>query len=273
MARNLEHARQTAQEQEATRRKMEKQLRHADRLATIGRLASGVAHEIGTPLQSITIRAEMVGQKAGHVEGIPECVNGIKRQSSRVATIVRNLLRFARKQEPQRAPHDLRVVVEHALELVKTAKVKAPVEIVPQLDCESRTAAVDAEQIEQVLTNLVLNSMQAMPEGGTVTVGLEPSHAEPPPDIEERANEYVCIHVQDEGTGIPEDVLPHLFDPFFTTKGVDEGTGLGLSISYGIVREHGGWIDVKTSQGRGSRFSVHLPVVNGASQTDPHATT
>jgi signal transduction histidine kinase len=271
MAANLAQAQEAARDEEEKRLRMQAQLEHADRLATLGQLASGVAHEIGTPLQSITIRAEIIGQTAGHIAGVPDCVRQIQRQSGRVATIVRNLLRFARKQPSRRVPRDLGKIVENTLMLVQTAQTKGPVELVSRLDCDARMATVDEEQIEQVLANLIINGMHAMPSGGKVTVGLERADVEPPPDVEQPADDYVCLSVQDEGTGIPDDVLPHLFDPFFTTKAVGEGTGLGLSISYGIVREHGGWIDVETSRGHGSRFCVYLPAGPGSESMRQHA--
>ncbi len=313
MASNLDRAWEIAREEEIARREVEQKLQHAARLATLGQLASGVAHEMGTPLQSITMRADMISQEAGHLGGVQRSVEGIKKQSDRLATIVRNLLRFARKQSPNRAPHDVARVIESTLTLVETAKAKAtaPIDIVTRLggaqpggnarattrpsagdesanveeqnelpngsvaksqeedsdatvlrregDGQPTEAIFDEEQVEQVLLNLVINAMQAMPQGGTITVGLEEAQAEPPPDLEAPAEQYLCLYVEDEGTGIPDEVLPHLFEPFFTTKGVGEGTGLGLSISYGIIREHGGWIDVKTSPGKGSRFCVYLP--------------
>ncbi len=258
MARSLERTRQVARAHETARRRLEKQLEHTDRLATIGELASGVAHEIGTPLQSITIRTEMLRSKAASPEDVLECADDIKHQVSRAATIVRNMLRFSGRHPQQRSLCDLRAVVENAIELVEAATKKSAVEIVSEIDCNACPATVDERKIEQVITNLILNGIQAMPEGGRVTVGLARDGAQAPAGIENHAAAYFCIYVEDEGTGIPEDVLPHLFDSFFTTKEIDQGTGLGLSIAYRIVREHGGWIDVKTSRGRGSRFSFYL---------------
>ena len=262
MAANLERAREAGERQEATRKQLEAQLQHADRLATLGQLASGVAHEVGTPLQAITIRAELIAQKAGHIEGTRESVEAIKRQSQRVATIVRNLLRFARKQTPNRAARELGEIARKAISLVETARAPGSIEISARFDPDLPPVDVDEEQIEQVVINLVLNGIQAMPGGGRLTVGVEPGTAQPPADVEAPAEQYLCLYVEDEGGGIPEDVRSHLFEPFFTTKGVDEGTGLGLSIVYGIVREHTGWIDVETEVDRGSRFSVYLPVAD-----------
>ena len=123
----------------------------------------------------------------------------------------------------------------------------------------SLIASVDPDQIQQVLTNLMVNAIQAMPDGGAVQVAIRRERARPPEDHEADQGDYFCIEVKDEGEGIPQEDLPHLFEPFFTTKEVGEGTGLGLSIAYGIVLEHGGWIDVASQPGQGSRFLAYLP--------------
>jgi signal transduction histidine kinase len=125
-------------------------------------------------------------------------------------------------------------------------------------------ALVDAEQIRQALTNLVLNGVQAIGEGGRVQVGLRVERARPPADHGGPETEYACLYVKDDGVGMSKDVLAHIFEPFFTTKRVGEGTGLGLSVTYGIVREHGGWIDVASEPGAGSRFCIYLPLKEGA---------
>ncbi|MFH2002298.1 MAG: ATP-binding protein, partial [Planctomycetota bacterium] len=121
---------------------------------------------------------------------------------------------------------------------------------------------VDGGQIQQVLTNLIVNAMQAMPRGGDVEVGIQRNQAAPPSVHGDSKGDYLCIYVRDQGEGIPEESIHHIFDPFFTTKEVGQGTGLGLSIAYGIVRENGGWIDVKSEPGKGSLFSVFLPQEN-----------
>jgi two-component system NtrC family sensor kinase len=123
-----------------------------------------------------------------------------------------------------------------------------------RLDCE-----VDTGQMQQVLTNLVVNGVHACSQGGSVRVVLERRHAAPPADVGGEAGEYVQASVQDSGQGIPPEHLPRIFEPFFTTKDVGEGTGLGLAVSWGIVREHGGWIEVENDFGHGATFSVYLP--------------
>jgi signal transduction histidine kinase len=124
---------------------------------------------------------------------------------------------------------------------------------------EPARAAVDAGQLQQALTNLVVNAIHATGEGGTLTVGLERATVAPPPDVGGAPGGDLKRVVKDTGTGMSPEQREHLFEPFFTTKGVGEGTGLGLSVAYGIVREHGGWIGVESEQGRGSCFSIYLP--------------
>jgi signal transduction histidine kinase len=127
-------------------------------------------------------------------------------------------------------------------------------------------ARVDPNQMQQALTNIVVNGIQAMPNGGRLRVGIARRRVRPPTDHPGSEGEYLCLSFEDEGEGIPADDLPHLFEPFFTTKKVGEGTGLGLALAHDIVRAHGGWIAVESHIGKGSRFSVLLPLaeVHGA---------
>ncbi len=124
---------------------------------------------------------------------------------------------------------------------------------------EPLTANVDSAQLQQVLAILVVNAIQAMPDGGTVSIGLEQRPAQPPGAANASEASYCCISVRDEGIGMNDDDRQHVFEPFFTTKDVGEGTGLGLSVSYGIVQDHDGWIDVQSDPGQGSCFTVFLP--------------
>jgi signal transduction histidine kinase len=122
-------------------------------------------------------------------------------------------------------------------------------------------ALVEEHQLEQVLSNLVVNGLQATTGNGTITVAMKRARVRPPAELGMDEGEYVSIEVADEGVGMSSQLLTRIFDPFFTTKAIGEGTGLGLSVAYGIVRDHGGWIDAASEPGRGSRFAVHLPAV------------
>ncbi len=183
----------------------------------------------------------------------------IKTEADRIAKIIRELLDFARRSTPQREAADLRQVVDHAVDLLRPYADKAHVMLEVQSDGAAFPAHVDAGQIQQVITNLVMNAVQSMDDAGRVDVRLADTNAQPPEDVNLAAGEYYQIDVTDNGSGIPEERLHDIFEPFFTTKDVGAGTGLGLSISYGIVQEHGGWISVKSDVGQGSCFSVYLP--------------
>jgi signal transduction histidine kinase len=179
--------------------------------------------------------------------------------TERMTRIIRQLLQFARRGGVDKAKRDLRDLARDTLELLRPLADKRRVTLALDGGDVDATANVDAGQVQQVITNLAMNAIQAMPDGGTVEVTLErrPGHA--PADSGAVDGECLCVCVKDGGQGIPEDNLRHLFEPFFTTKDVGEGTGLGLAVTYGIIREHGGWITVESEVGRGSTFTVYLP--------------
>lgn len=253
-----ESQRRTQQEADARIATIE-QLRHADRLRTVGQLASGVAHELGTPLNVVTGRASLISSGRLPPEGIVESAQIIKTQADRMAGIIRQLLDFSRSGKSRRVQVDLHMIVREASQILSPLGRKHGVAIVVTEGAEPMPACVDPGQIQQVLTNLVVNGIQATPEGGRVTIGLTKETATPTAGDAESAGDYYCLSVSDTGRGIPEEIRGRLFEPFVTTKDVGQGTGLGLSIAYGIVQEHGGWIDVDSEPGLGSRFRVYLP--------------
>jgi two-component system NtrC family sensor kinase len=234
------------------------QLRHADRLATVGQLASGVAHELGTPLNVVAGRAKMIARGLVSDGDAADSARIIAEQAARITAIIRQLLDFSRRRGASLGPAELRPIVERTVELLAALARKRGGTITIEEPGAAVTARVDPGQIQQVLMNLVVNGLQAMPGGGHLTVRLERRRATPPPDVEGGPGDYVAVTVADEGAGILPEHLPRIFEPFFTTKDVGEGTGLGLSVAYGIVREHDGWIDVESRQGCGTRFTVFL---------------
>ncbi len=255
----------TAWEREITETKKRiavmEQMRHMDRLTTIGRLASGVAHELGTPLNVISGRAGMIKDSANNLktEQIQDNAETIKSQAMRMTNIIRHLLDFARQRPPKRVKTNGSDVVRQAVELVNCLGYKASARMEPPEESSSLLVNIDPVQIQQVVTNLIENALQAMPEGGDVLVEVKSKTANPPEGVESHKGRFLQIMVKDNGTGISKDHLSKIFDPFFTTKDVGEGTGLGLSITYGIVREHSGWIDVISEKGKGSCFTVYIP--------------
>jgi signal transduction histidine kinase len=239
------------------------QLRHAERLATVGRLASGVAHELGTPLNVVLGRASVI-RGARTPEDIAQHAAIIERQVQRMSQTIRGLLDFARRSPPRRARVDAHKVAQATAQLLLPMAEKAGLELA--VDPGDRGAALitaDEGQLAQVLTNLVVNGIQAGHPGGHVHIGCKtlPAGAVPRgPDGEIVSGPAVVISVADDGDGMTEEVRRRIFEPFFTTKDVGKGTGLGLAVSYGIVRDHGGFIDVASTPEHGAQFSVVLPV-------------
>ncbi|MEW6544338.1 MAG: protoglobin domain-containing protein [Nitrospirota bacterium] len=225
----------------------QEQLRQTERLAELGTLASGMAHEIGTPMNVILGRAEYLMQRTQE-DATKKGLETIVAQVERITRIMNQLLTFARRRPLERRPLDLKRTVEDCLEVVRERlgrhRIEAETRFAPSLP----PVHADADHMSQVLLNLVINAVHAMPEGGTLRIGLDP------------AGSHVRMTVTDTGHGIPKDALPRIFDPFFTTKEVGKGTGLGLTVVHGIVQEHGGTITVESEPDRGTTFTVLLPV-------------
>ncbi len=235
------------------------QLRHADRLMTVGKLASGVAHELGTPLNVIEARASMVAAGETSEDESRAYARIIVESCERMTRIIRQLLEFARRREPEKAPGDVKAIARKTIELLAPLAEKKKVRLRLRNDVSDATLRVDEVQLQQVLTNLVMNAIQAMTNEGDVLVRISAERACDASGGTE--GDYLCVRVQDEGSGIAREHLGHIFEPFFTTKDVGEGTGLGLAVAYGIVQEHGGWIEVHSEMGIGSLFSIYLPKI------------
>jgi two-component system NtrC family sensor kinase len=249
------------------------QLRHADRLATVGRLASGVAHELGTPLGVVLARARMFQQGEVAPGDMSNYGRIIAEQVERMSGIIRQLLDFSRRQSrgdrqaaPERERVNLAELVVRTLALIEPLAEKRHVALT-FVGREPVEISGHPGQVQQVVLNLVMNALQAMARPGTVQLTLGRAQATPPAGVEAPSGSYARLTVEDAGNGIEPAILPRVFEPFFTTKDVGEGTGLGLSVSYGIIREHGGWIEVESRVGVGSRFSVLLPPAPAVTDT------
>lgn len=227
-----------------------RQLHHADRLATIGQLAAGVAHELNEPLVSILGLAQLSAKSADLPREVARDLGRIVKASLHAREVIRKLLLFARRMEPWKTKIQLNALVEEALALLESASAHSGIEVVRSLDQNVPELTADPSQIRQVLVNLLVNAVQAMPQGGQLEVrtGSDTGH--------------VFVVIADTGVGMSEEVRKQLFTPFFTTKGVGEGTGLGLAVVFGIVSSHGGTIHVDSEVGRGSRFEVRLPLAS-----------
>jgi signal transduction histidine kinase len=240
------------------------QLRHEDRLRTVGRLAAGVAHELGTPLNVIHGRAGLIAKGQVDGEQVVKAAEIIRGQVDSMIGVVRDLLDFARKRSPKKEKTQPAEIAREVVALLGPMARKKGVVLRIADDAQVGAVQADSGQIRQALTNLVVNGLQALQGQGTVKISLTRGHAVPAEGVDAEPGDYLQIVVEDDGVGIAEEDLPHLFEPFFTTKDVGEGTGLGLAIAHGIVREHGGWIEVSKNEGAGSRFSVFLPLEEGA---------
>jgi signal transduction histidine kinase len=206
----------------------------------------------------------------GQVTGsaVVESAQTIVEQSERMTQIIKQLLGFARRRQPQRKQESLRSIAERTLALLRHMAEKAGIAFATLDGAPDPVVEVDASMVEQALTNLMVNAIQAMPTGGTISVCLGADVMTPPADIDGALAEYAYVSVKDQGVGMTSEQMAHIFEPFFTTKDVGEGTGLGLSVAYGIVRDHGGWIGVASEIGKGSRFSIYLPLAQGTVKAD-----
>jgi signal transduction histidine kinase len=235
------------------------QLRHADRLATVGRLAAGLAHELGTPLNVVHARAKQLTVGEIPPGEVRDRARIIVEQVDRMTGLIRQLLDFARKREMKPTEIDLRSLVTTAVALLDPVARKRSVSLKVIEGMVPLTCTVDPEQMTQVVLNLVMNAVHASSPGQAVTLALGRGQAVPPPEDGRAEQSCSRVEVRDHGTGITSEALPRIFEPFYTTKDVGEGTGLGLSVAYGIVKDHGGWMDVVSRPGDGSVFTVWLP--------------
>ncbi|EAQ78585.1 sensor histidine kinase [Blastopirellula marina] len=266
MCEQLTQHQETIRQESATRIATLEQLRHADRLKTVGRLAAGIAHELGTPLNVVAGRAGLIAAGKLSETETRESAKTIKAEANRITLIVRQLLDFARQSRPQRADENVSLLTDRTISLLQPLAEKKGVAITAD-DAERIVASIDSSQIQQVLTNIIMNAIQATPDGGQIAISIQRKTRRSPEQTEGDVADYVRIDVQDNGSGIDEQTREQLFEPFFTTKDVGEGTGLGLSIAFGIVQEHGGWIDVASQPGDGACFSIYLPIQPTAVET------
>ena len=238
------------------RKKLEEQLRQAERLAELGTLASGMAHEIGTPMNVILGRAEFLERKTKD----PDTAKGLQTivdQVERITRIMNQLLTFARRRPIARRPTNLNKVVEDTLEMVGERLQRHRIEMRADLAPALPLADADPDQIGQVILNLVINALHAMGDDGTLCVRTV---VVPIAGRSDDSADMIEVSVSDTGHGIGPEDLDKIFNPFFTTKAVGKGTGLGLTVVHGIVQEHGGHILVESEIQKGTTFRVQLPI-------------
>jgi two-component system, NtrC family, sensor kinase len=245
------------------RAELERRLMQADKLSSIGLLAAGVAHEVNTPLAVISTYAQMLAKQISGDEQKAPLLEKIARQTFRASEIVNSLLNFSRTSATEFVPVDLNKVLRETLSLVEHQFAKSSVKAELVIDESITLIKGSPGKLQQVFLNLFLNARDAIesggPSGGRLTIQTE------------RGNGAVRVKVSDTGTGIAPQNLARIFDPFFTTKGAVKGTGLGLSVSYGIVREHGGDIEVQSQQGKGTQFVLTFPISSAGRAVPPPA--
>lgn len=239
---------------EEERNILENQLQHADRLATIGQLAAGVAHEINEPLGGILGFAQLIQKDEELSEQTAKDIEKIISAALHSREIVRKLLLFARQLPTKKTVVNLNDLIEDSLFIIESRSAKENVSIERLLTPGIPNVEADPAQLQQVLVNLVVNAIHAMPGGGEVTIRTETGDG------------FVNLSVEDNGVGMNEEIVDQIFLPFFTTKGVGQGTGLGLAVVHGIVKSHGGAIAVESAEGNGSRFDIKLPIYEGTPQ-------
>jgi two-component system NtrC family sensor kinase len=229
----------------------QEQLVQSRKLASIGTLTSGIAHELNNPLNNISITAEslMLNYPNMTSEEIGEMIDDILGQTERASLVVKNLLEFSRTERPGLRNLEISNVLERTLNLIKNQMVVAQIRIEKEIASDLPVVQGKRQDLQQAFVNILLNAIQAMPDGGLITIraGLGPPG-------------YLQIDISDTGIGIKPEALEHIFDPFYTTKQSEQGTGLGLSIVYNIIRTHGGYIQVKSKVDKGTTFSIFLPI-------------
>jgi two-component system NtrC family sensor kinase len=227
---------------------MQDSMIQSEKMASLGKIAAGVAHEINNPLTSILINTHLMMEKTPEESALQENLNMISEETSRCSDIVKGLLEFARQNPPLKSYVNINGIVKTVIGILEKQVTLKNIQILKKLEEKLPPIEVDASKIKQVFWNLIINAAEAMPEGGMLTICSRLS----------RSEEFIEIEFLDTGIGISHEQKKKLFDPFFTTKG--GGTGLGLAVSYGIIEQHQGKIEVKSQLSQGSSFTVSLPV-------------
>jgi two-component system NtrC family sensor kinase len=225
------------------------QLVVSEKLASLGKMAAGVAHEINNPLTAILLNSHLLLERPGLDPDEAEALRLIADETARCAGIVGGLLDFARQTPSQTAPTDINDIIDRTLQLLEMQASVRNIRIERALDRTLPAIAIDKNKIQQVFSNLAINACEAMPSGGALAVA----------SLMSRDGTHIEITFTDTGVGISRENIPRLFDPFFTTKSF--GTGLGLAVSYGIIRQRGGTILVRSQLGKGTVFTVRIPLI------------
>ncbi|HUV08473.1 MAG TPA: ATP-binding protein [Spirochaetia bacterium] len=245
------------------------QLLQAEKMASLGKLAAGVAHQLNNPLSGISLFAKLVLEEYDLVEEARKDLQRVLRDVKRCRDIVKELLEFARQTRQEIRPIDINRSVSRTLFLLENQALFQNIKIKTNLDASLPPVPGDSQQLNHAFMNIILNAAEAMEGKGTLVIK----------SYKNSLGDHVCIEIFDTGPGIPDDVLPHIFEPFFTTKEQGKGTGLGLSLVYGILQDHQGSIKIRSTPGNGATFIIELPLRRdeksdeGKKRTRPHADT
>lgn len=250
---------------QSQRREMEKelektrlQLLQAEKMASLGKLAAGVAHQLNNPLGGITLYTKLIIEEYELEEKAREDLHRILKDAKRCRDIVKELLEFSRQTQNLKQPHDINHAISRTLFLLQNQTLFQNIEIDKNLDSSLPPISVDIQQFYHLLMNIITNAADAMEGNGTLTIKTYPS----------LKNDKICIEISDNGPGIPENILPHIFEPFFTTKEEGKGTGLGLSLVHGIVENHNATITAKNKHDTGAAFIIEFPITVQTNQGD-----
>ncbi len=251
------------------RKRTEEELMRSEKLASLGQLAASVVHEVNNPLAGIMVYVKLLLKKYRNktidVESTEQQLLKMEKELDRTTRIIRNLLDFARQSEPSMMPVDIHKVIDAALHLVGNQINLENVRLEKDLDRDLPRVQADFDKIQQVLINIILNAIQAMPNGGDLTVA---SSFAPGVRIDDARKDCVRIDIRDTGIGIEKENLGRLFTPFYTTKEKGKGVGLGLSVVHGIIGKHKGKIDVESEPNVGTKFSIFLEAMNEGQDQD-----
>jgi PAS domain S-box-containing protein len=239
----------------STRVQLEEQLQISEKMASIGVLAAGVAHEVNTPLTGISSFTQMLLEGAEPDDPKTKVLEKIERQTFRAAKIVNGLLNLARPAQVESGPSDINAVINDVLALLEHQFKTGRIQVRKEFAEHAPIVQSIEYKLQQVFLNLFMNARDAMPRGGWLTIATRQDH------------DAAIVEVSDTGSGIPAELLSRIYDPFFTTKEIGKGTGLGLSITYGIIQEHGGTITCESQVGQGTRFTLRLPLAASALRT------
>jgi len=231
-----------------------------EKLASVGLLAAGIAHELNNPLTGVLTFSHLVRKQLPDDSPQAEDLDLVIQETKRCATIIRRLLDFAREKAPEKKYSDINLMIEETTHLIAQSAQVADIDIILQLDETLPTVWVDEDLLKQVIMNMLVNAQHAIDGGGRITVRTSVWQESPDGGEGGDSKPMAMISIADSGCGISEENLQRIFDPFFTTKGVGKGTGLGLSVSHGTIKAHGGSVEVESTVGEGTEFRIYVPL-------------